>query len=130
MSAGRPETNPPRFRFPWGLVRVSGNSMAPLLADGDFVLYRRVRGTGPVAPGSVIVANHAQFGMIIKTVDAVSPDLEYTVSGVSTLSTEARQLGRIRHDQVIGIVSLRIAPSGLSFVRNVPEPVTRAALPG
>ncbi len=104
--------------------------MAPLLADGDFAIYRRVRRPGDIAPGSVIVAMHSQFGMIVKRVDAVSPEFEYTLSGVSTLSTGPQHLGRIRHDQVIGIVSLRIAPSGLSFVGKTSVPASPVGVSG
>jgi nickel-type superoxide dismutase maturation protease len=42
-------------RTPYLRVAVAGDSMAPLLADGDWLLCRRVRGTGGVHEGDVVV---------------------------------------------------------------------------
>jgi nickel-type superoxide dismutase maturation protease len=51
--AGRPAGT--RGRSPYLRVAVAGGSMSPTLADGDWVLCRRVRGVTGIREGDVVV---------------------------------------------------------------------------
>jgi nickel-type superoxide dismutase maturation protease len=46
----------PPLATPWALARVSGPSMSPTVRSGDRLLVRRVRSTGAVRPGDVVLA--------------------------------------------------------------------------
>lgn len=86
------------------LFRVKGLSMAPTLSAGDIVVLRR----RPAKSGDIVVVDHAEFGTIIKRIDA-NGDL----SGDSPASTSATELGPYDPATRVGVAVLKITPSGL-----------------
>lgn len=86
------------------LYRVKGPSMAPTLSAGDIVVLRTRRGK----IGEIVVVDHADFGAIIKRVNA-NGDL----SGDNPVSTSEQSLGAYDNATPIGVAILKITPSGL-----------------
>ncbi|MEM7245456.1 MAG: S24/S26 family peptidase [Acidobacteriota bacterium] len=102
--------------FGWRLVRVAGDSMAPTLRDGDYVLAReRERAT----VGSVALLRHPTFGSIIKRVKDRDDQGRYRVAGDSSLSTSSDALGPMDASTIQALVRWRISPSGLHPMREV-----------
>ncbi|MDX1520567.1 MAG: nickel-type superoxide dismutase maturation protease [Anaerolineae bacterium] len=94
-------------------VRVTGDSMLPLLAPGDEVLvdpgaYRR---TGP-RPGDIVIARHPYRTEVtlIKRVESLTAAGQLVLKGDNPAeSTDSRTFGTIGLDQVIGKVTCRFA---------------------
>lgn len=111
-----------RFRvpwggFPWGVVRVRGESMRPVLHPGEFALYRRLRPSDPVAQGTVVLADHAELGLILKRVAGTDTDGRYRLNGTSVLSSDPERLGPLDASRLIGRVLAAISPDGIRRIR-------------
>jgi nickel-type superoxide dismutase maturation protease len=93
------------FRY----LAVSGPSMEPALADGDWVLART---SGRVRVGHVVVLAHPQRpGMlIVKRVARVGPDGYWVLGDAPAASTDSRQFGAV--PDVLGRVVWRVRPWG------------------
>jgi phage repressor protein C with HTH and peptisase S24 domain len=88
------------------LLKVTGSSLLPDYREGDFVVtfkvpflkhrYRR---------GDVVVFDHAQYGLMIKRVDRITPDgSQLIVKGTHPLSTDSRKFGPIDAGNTLGKV--------------------------
>jgi phage repressor protein C with HTH and peptisase S24 domain len=88
------------------VLRVSGNSLSPEYADGDYVLLSRIPVlAGLLAPGDVIAFENDEFGVMIKLVDSISTDgTEITVKGTHPLSVDSGRFGPVKRKRVIGKV--------------------------
>ncbi|AJP42816.1 hypothetical protein EP12_03005 [Alteromonas australica] len=86
------------------IVRVSGDSMQPTLLDGDFAVVL----TWPkkaLRPGQVVVVNCPHFGTLIKRVQQIVPNGEFSLSGDNTAaSLTTEKMGWFNRQRVIGRV--------------------------
>lgn len=90
------------------LYKVTGQSMQPGLADGDFVLAFR-RGRLVLKVGDRVVVDHPEFGRIIKRVTRLLPGGELDVAGDNlAMSTHSERLGRIPRKRILGKVLIAI----------------------
>lgn len=91
------------FRY---LYKVTGNSMSPLLKDGDKVFVKK---TKDIHKGDITVANHPYKKVqIIKKVSKVEGD-KITLKGANkSESSDSRSFGKIRKKDVIGVVTSKI----------------------
>lgn len=107
--------------FGLGIVRISGPSMQPLFADGDYLIFRRIGKSDTPASlaGQSIIVRHPQFGQILKAAIPAKTPGKVALKGMSILSTEADHLGEVGMETVLGVGTVRISPRGLSFVRRV-----------
>jgi nickel-type superoxide dismutase maturation protease len=86
--------------------RVKGESMLPLLAEGDLVLaadwYWLV---GAPRPGDRVVFRHPDYGTLVKLVDEVRADKgQLTVRGTRPVSLDSQEFGPIPFDALLGKV--------------------------
>lgn len=82
--------------------------MAPLLEDGDFLLYS-TRCPAKIANGKIVLARHDTLGLIVKRVKSLSTDRQsYYLEGVSCLSTASEHIGKVPHDAIHGLGLYRI----------------------
>lgn len=100
-----------------GIVRVSGLSMAPVLEEGDFVLFRRFAPGESPSPGMIVVVRHRRLGTIIKLLDQEIGPGRFRLRGLSMLSTDSRHLGDAVRQDIIGRAVLRIWRHGVSRLR-------------
>lgn len=95
----------------WRLLRVTGNSMLPTLSDGDFILVqckpRRIR------CGDVIVADHPEFGAIIKRVKHRLPGAFQLEGDNPQASTSTERIGPVLKSAITGRALLAICRKGL-----------------
>lgn len=92
-------------------VRVTGTSMAPLLAEGDRLLVQRTR---RVRRGDVVVVADPRTPRrwVVKRARAVAADGGVEVRGdAPDASTDSRSFGIVPSRFVIGRVRYRYAPS-------------------
>jgi signal peptidase I len=87
-------------------MRVRGESMLPLLADGDLVLaadwYWLI---GTLRPGDRIIFDHPVYGRMVKLVDRLLPESrQLTVRGTRPVSTDSQEFGPIARSTVLGKV--------------------------
>jgi nickel-type superoxide dismutase maturation protease len=100
-----------RLMFRIGLRRgfvVKGNSMLPVLADGDAVLVD-IRST--ICSGDVVVARHPykQSVQIIKRVTAINDAGHLELTGDKPdESTDSRTFGLIAREMIVGKVVCRL----------------------
>ena len=94
--------------------------MQPLLADGDYLIFRKTRPTKPAASlhGRAVVVAHPHFGQIVKIAVPSGPPDKIGLKGLSLLSTAPEHLGEVGLTAVEGVGWLRVSPQGLSFVRK------------
>ena len=76
--------------------------MSPLLHEGDFLLVRKVVGSGDIRNGNIVTVKHPQFGQIVKAVIAVAPE-SVKLTGISGMSTPTDALGDIKKESIDGI---------------------------
>lgn len=92
-------------------VRIVGNSMLPLLKEGDEVLVdQRAYQTATPAVGEVVVVWHPQRPAfkLIKRVSAIHPDGACFLLGDNPAeSSDSRQFGLISAENIIGRVTSR-----------------------
>ncbi len=91
------------------LIRVSGNSLYPEFQRGDFVLISKIPFLlGWVRPGDVVAFRHAEYGLMIKKVEAISADGDqFTVVGAHPASTDSRHFGPVKREQMVGKVLVK-----------------------
>ena len=94
------------------VIKVSGESLTPLLEEGDFVLMLKV----PfffLSPGDVIAFHHPAYGTMIKLIEWKSQKegLVFAV-GTHPLSTDSRTFGPIPKGDIIGKVIWRVRKPG------------------
>lgn len=73
----------------WAMVRVTGPSMAPTVKAGDRLLARRVRTSGAVRPGDVVLARFPSRPglLVVKRVRRAVPGGHW-VEGDNSLATD------------------------------------------
>lgn len=100
--------------FGWRIARVEGESMAPTLVDGDYVLARRT----VAALGDVALIRHSSLGLIVKRICGIDEAYGYTVAGDNPRSTSSEAIGPVTIEAITGVVYLRISPDGIFSIRN------------
>lgn len=93
--------------LPFGLFKVTGESMLPGLRSGDYVFIRRRPPS--LLTGDLVVVQHTQFGTIIKRIKHVCSNNQFTLEGDNPLaSTSSAALGLVSKEQVLGKVVWQI----------------------
>ena len=90
--------------------RVKGESMLPLLAEGDLALAVNWYWlTGPLKPGDIVVFRHALYGTLVKQVDRLLPEAgRLTVRGTRAVSLDSQEFGPVAQAEVLGKVVWRV----------------------
>lgn len=83
----------------FSLVKVNGGSMAPVLPDGAYALFRQARSC---ECGDVVLVDHPQFGLIVKIVSGFTSDGRVGLAGIASLSTSPARLGMVTTASVKG----------------------------
>lgn len=100
------------FLWSFGLVRVSGESMLPVLHDGDVILYTR---WGGITEGEIILFEARQLDrQLIKRVDRLEPSRVFVLGDNPEVSEDSRnpEIGWVDLDAVTGRALYRIWPFG------------------
>ena len=89
-----PEPVPP-LASAWVKVRVTGPSMAPTVRSGDRLLVRRVRSTGAVRPGDVVLARFPSRPelLVVKRVRRAVPGGHWVEGDNSLVTDDSRAFG-------------------------------------
>lgn len=92
------------------LIRVRGESMPPLLEEGDLIWvldwYWLV---GRPRPGDLVVFRHPVYGTLVKQVERLIPQTgQLIVRGTRPISTDSQEFGPIPFSSVLGKVVWRI----------------------
>ena len=90
------------------LIKVTGDSLSPFFLPGDYVLTGNCpRLFGKISEGDTIVFSHDSFGLLIKEVSSVDPQLQqYNIKGSHPQSINSRKLGPISFSDIHGKVIL------------------------
>lgn len=87
------------------LLKVTGESLSPLIQPGDYVLLLKARGRlRHLQPGEIVVFRHPAEGILIKQVVCQEGDGSVVVRGLAENSLDSRQLGPIPLHWLIGRV--------------------------
>jgi signal peptidase I len=94
--------------------RVSGQSMQPLLNEGDLALALDWYWlAGPLKPGDMVVFRHALYGTLVKQVEQLlTDDRRLTVRGTRAVSLDSQEFGPIARADVLGKVVWRVRRPG------------------
>ncbi len=77
--------------------------MLPFLRAGDYVLVVK----RPLKIGDVVVANHPQFGEIVKRIACIN-NSSYELVGDNAESVSMQQIGAVPAESIVGKVVLTI----------------------
>ena len=91
------------------LVKITGDSMSPVLSDGDYVLTKKPR---RLTPGLIYVIDHSDLGRIIKRLGSTKHDRCFFL-GDNPASTPSAVIGAVEKSRVVGQVILVIGKSGI-----------------
>ncbi len=87
------------------IFRVKGESMQPVLYEGDFVVALvAFRWAKRARPGRKLVVQHPEYGVIIKRVVSVEPDGSCWLGSDNQSGISTQQIGKITPSQIIGRV--------------------------
>ncbi|MEL7199159.1 MAG: S24/S26 family peptidase [Pseudomonadota bacterium] len=87
--------------FGFTFVRIKGESMEPMLPSGTIALFRA---TKSVRRGDVVLVDHPDFGMIVKSARLIGIDDEVALEGLSPASTSPEKLGSVPANRVRGVL--------------------------
>lgn len=79
--------------------------MEPLLPPGTIALFRARKS---VKRGDVVLVDHPEFGMIVKSVRGVEDGGAVALEGLSPHSTSAEKLGSVAPEKVRGTLLKRL----------------------
>lgn len=101
-----------RSLLPWGLARVSGDSMRPGLRPGDRLL---VRYDAAVRPGDVVVARFVDGTVVVKRATEARSTRTgapgwWLLSDAPEVGVDSRHRGVVAADAVVGVVRARLWP--------------------
>ena len=85
--------------FGFTFVRISGHSMEPMLPADTIALFRTRK---RVERGDVVLADHPEFGLIVKRVREVGERGALALEGLSPASTSAERLGSVEPAAIRG----------------------------
>jgi signal peptidase I len=90
--------------------RVKGESMLPLLAEGDLALAVNWYWlTGPLKVGDIVVFRHFMYGTLVKQVDRLLTETgRLTVRGTRAVSLDSQEFGPVAQTDVLGKVVWRV----------------------
>ena len=91
------------------IVKVRGESMAPTLAPGDYLILTKAR---TFRSGFVVLVDHPKYGRIIKRISAVSANF-VRLEGDSAESTSSSDMGDVSLSHIKGRARWAITPKGL-----------------
>ena len=90
-----------------------GQSMAPALQDGDYVLSIPAR---KYIAGRVYLIDHSDLGLIIKRLEREGPDQRLIFAGDNPVSNSGDILGRIDKARVKSRALLKLSRKGLKRI--------------
>ncbi len=95
------------------ILRVAGNSLFPLIQEGDFVIIFKIPffhwQVFKYRPGDIVVLKHPQYGTLIKKVDWLPSDgKELFVVGTGSESIDSRTFGPVTQAWLSGKVICHI----------------------
>lgn len=94
--------------FGWSLIRVSGESMQPMLSPGTFALFRK---QASYSDGDIVLVNHPRFGRIVKrAIDVGTGSLWLEGANAQSLSRES--MGPIERSHINGKLIYQIVRKG------------------
>jgi nickel-type superoxide dismutase maturation protease len=99
-------------RGPLFRVAVSGDSMSPLLDDGDHLVCRRLRSGSAVSVGDVVVVEQPDrlgFLLVKRAVRRV-PGGWWVEGDNAAASDDSRTFGAVPDDQVLALALARYSP--------------------
>lgn len=86
------------------ILKVKGQSMAPAIPSGCFILAAKWLMMFPVRAGQRLVISHSTYGIIVKTVAMVDKNGFIWSRGENNASLSVEQLGPVDKEQIIGRV--------------------------
>ncbi|MBT6276504.1 MAG: S24/S26 family peptidase [Chromatiales bacterium] len=101
------------------LFKVRGDSMAPTLLDGDYVIGRRPSGRRPLRIGDVVVLNHSYYGRMVKRISDCDVDGRFRVRGDNAMTVASIDVGAVSLEQIERRVVFRVSPGAIGRVKSV-----------
>lgn len=100
------------------IIKVAGQSMAPTLLHGDYVLTltNAIWPGSRLKPGRVYIINHSELGLIIKRLERETPQGRLVFKGDNPASNSGHILGEIEKARVHACAYLRLHKKGLSLI--------------
>jgi len=92
--------------------------MAPLLADGDYVLLQRYDESRRPAPGDVACIARAGSATLVKRLGERCADGRFRLSGDAASSASSADLGLAAEREIVGRARVRICGNRVRLIRT------------
>ena len=86
----------------FSLNRVEGESMAPLIPHGSYMLFHPFFRKQKLALGTLVKVNHPKYGTIIKSISYIDSNGLYWLAGANEQSVSTLEMGPIKPQMIIG----------------------------
>lgn len=98
------------------LVKISGESMEPVLPDGSHILFRPIaRDRRKIVPnirlGDIVCVDHPRYGRIVKQIASLGDD-GFELEGISPKSTSRAKMGRLPYRKLCGKMAMAYLSNG------------------
>ena len=94
------------------MLKITGDSLAPDYQEGDFVLISKIPFLfSPPAPGDVVAFQQPGYGLLIKRIQLINPDISLNVIGTHAESIDSRVFGPVKRHHLLGKVIWHIRKS-------------------
>lgn len=94
--------------FGYQIVKVTGDSMSPVIFDGAYLLIKRRK---KYESGDIVYVRHNSYGHIVKRIMSGDKYKGYYIAGDNVASVSMVQMGIIDHSKIIGVVRMIVNPS-------------------
>lgn len=81
------------------LFKISGDSLYPLLKNGQRVICRKVWKSTSIHEDDIVIFDKNPHGLMIKKIKRVQQKT-YHVEGTDALSIDSRNFGLLQHDEI------------------------------
>jgi len=83
------------------VFKVRGDSMHPIINDGDFVLTSRLK---RMHIGAFVVVRHPEYKVMVKRVIDINHQGRFKLSGENDQSVSTSKMGWLAPESIVGIV--------------------------
>tara|TARA_Y100001970_G_scaffold293332_1_gene439440 strand:- start:1507 stop:1818 length:312 start_codon:yes stop_codon:yes gene_type:complete len=98
--------------FRWKLLKVHGDSMVPILRNGDYIVAKKIKLGDKIKKGDYVEVSHPDFGSILKVVKSLNKKY-IRIEGISPLSADSDQIGQIPYSNISARALFCISKRGI-----------------
>jgi len=93
--------------FGYQVVKITGDSMSPVIFDGAYLLIKRRH---KYHTGDIVYVRHSYYGDIVKRIISGDKKTGYYIAGDNNASVSMEKMGLVEHSKIVGVVRMIVNP--------------------